>query len=170
MMARNCITWRRGSRWWYAGASRCPASRRVIRSTSTRRSSRRTWRSCPSTSTSPRCSSGWYNPDRMLAVVIVSWNVCDLLRNCLTSLLEDLARAGEVGRVIVVDSASQDGTLAMLHSDFPSVELLACDDNIGYVKGNNLALERLEIRDWKLEINPLRASEHPISNLQSLIS
>ena len=80
----------------------------------------------------------------MLAVVIVSWNVRDLLRACLHSLQLDLADAAPDARIIVVDSASSDGTPPMVRAEFPSVELIACDDNIGYVKGNNLALGRLE--------------------------
>jgi GT2 family glycosyltransferase len=79
----------------------------------------------------------------MLAVVIVSWNVRDLLRACLHSLQLDLANAAPNARIILVDSASSDGTPPMVRAEFPSVELIACDENIGYVKGNNLALRRL---------------------------
>src|SRR6266542_4137986 len=85
----------------------------------------------------------------MLAVVIVSWNVRDLLRQCLGSLLEDLTRGGIGARVMVVDSASQDGSPEMVSREFPRVELITCPDNIGYVRGNNLALGRLEIGDWR---------------------
>jgi N-acetylglucosaminyl-diphospho-decaprenol L-rhamnosyltransferase len=80
----------------------------------------------------------------MLAVVIVSWNVRDLLRACLHSLQLDLADAAPDARIIVVDSASSDGTPPMVRAEFPSVELITCDENIGYVKGNNLVLGRLE--------------------------
>ncbi len=76
----------------------------------------------------------------MLAVVIVSWNVRDLLRACLASLIADLDASGIPRRILVVDSASTDSTPAMVRAEFPSVELIACDENIGYVKGNNLAL------------------------------
>ncbi len=75
-----------------------------------------------------------------LGVVIVSWNVRDLLRGCLRSLQE---QGGEPMRVIVVDSASSDGSAAMVRDEFPAVELIASAENIGYVKGNNLALRRL---------------------------
>lgn len=95
----------------------------------------------------------------MLAVIIVSWNVRELLRACLASLIADLSASGVPSRIVVVDSASTDDTPAMVRAEFPSVELIACDENIGYVKGNNLALERLEIGDWRL-------NQSPISNLQ----
>ncbi|GIV83433.1 MAG: glycosyl transferase [Candidatus Roseilinea sp.] len=80
----------------------------------------------------------------MLAVVIVSWNVRDLLRACLASLIADLDAAGAPHHILVVDSASTDGTPAMVRAEFPSVELIACEQNIGYVKGNNIVLARLE--------------------------
>ncbi|MCS7055842.1 MAG: glycosyltransferase [Thermoflexales bacterium] len=84
-------------------------------------------------------------PMVMLAVVIVSWNVRDLLRTCLDSLLADLEASGIPSCIVVVDSASTDETPAMVRAEFPAVELIACDDNIGYVKGNNLALTHLGI-------------------------
>ncbi len=85
----------------------------------------------------------------MLTTIIVSWNVRDLLRACLASLQADVARAGVESRVIVVDSASADGTPAMVRGEFPSVELIACDENVGYVRGNNLGLERMLADDGR---------------------
>lgn len=79
----------------------------------------------------------------MLAVVIVSWNVRELLRGCLASLAAEKPNLTDDLRVIVVDSASSDGSANMLRSEFPSVELIASPDNIGYVKGNNLVLRQL---------------------------
>lgn len=76
-----------------------------------------------------------------LAVVIVSWNVRELLLGCLASL--QAALGGEPARVIVVDSASADGTAEAVRAAFPWVELIACEENVGYVRGNNLALRRL---------------------------
>jgi N-acetylglucosaminyl-diphospho-decaprenol L-rhamnosyltransferase len=78
-----------------------------------------------------------------LAIVIVSWNVRDLLRACLRSCLDDLTRSGLQGRILVVDSASTDGTPVMVRAEFGAVELIASESNIGFVKGNNLALRRL---------------------------
>jgi GT2 family glycosyltransferase len=82
-------------------------------------------------------------------VIIVSWNVRDLLRRCLRSVLLDCDSAIEQPaqqietRVTVVDSASTDGSADMVRSEFPQVELVVCDDNIGYVRANNLVLKTL---------------------------
>ncbi len=80
-----------------------------------------------------------------LAVVIVSWNVCDLLRRCLRTLDTALLRidADTDTEVIVVDNASSDGTPAMLRSEFPAVRLLESGHNAGFAAGNNLALRWL---------------------------
>jgi GT2 family glycosyltransferase len=119
----------------------------------------------------------------MLAVVIVSWNVRDLLRKCLTSLLQDAQRSETDMHVIVVDSASQDGSAGMVSAEFPSVELIACQENIGFVQGNNLALKRLGIDGRRMTddegdffinrqssiVNPKSKIQNPqsqISNLQ----
>jgi GT2 family glycosyltransferase len=81
----------------------------------------------------------------MLAVIIVSWNVRELLRGCLASLLADVERAQAPARIVVVDSASQDGSPDMVRSAFPTVDLVACAENIGFVRGNNLGMTRLGI-------------------------
>ncbi len=71
-----------------------------------------------------------------ISIIIVNWNVKDLLRKCLQSLF-----ASEVqGRleVIVVDSASSDGSAEMVKQEFPRVALIASDENLGFARGNNV--------------------------------
>jgi N-acetylglucosaminyl-diphospho-decaprenol L-rhamnosyltransferase len=75
-----------------------------------------------------------------LGVVIVSWNVRELLARCLTSLFADLDVSHLAARVIVVDNASRDGTPEMIRAQFPRVELIAHADNLGFAGGNNLGL------------------------------
>lgn len=76
-----------------------------------------------------------------LGVVIVNWNVRDLLRACLRSLFADLERAGTAAQVWVVDNASGDGSAEMVAADFPQVRLVASGENLGFAAGNNLALQ-----------------------------
>ncbi len=87
----------------------------------------------------------------MLTVIIISWNVRDLLRGCLRSLLDDLAGDDIAAQVVVVDSASADGTTDMLRAEFPQVRLIARADNIGFVKGNNLAMREMKNLKFKME-------------------
>ncbi len=87
-----------------------------------------------------------------LTLCIVNWNTRDFLRECLTSAYE--FRPGDVElEVIVVDNASEDGSAAMVSTEFPSVSLLANPDNRGYAEGNNQAL-RLATGDYLLLLNP----------------
>lgn len=76
-----------------------------------------------------------------LSVVIVSWNVCDLLRECVHSVRQSGAESGLAIEIIVVDSASTDQTVAMLRAEFPEVRVIEPGTNVGFSKGNNLGLE-----------------------------
>lgn len=78
-----------------------------------------------------------------LAVILVTWNVRDLIEEALRSLLDDLDGSGLQVRVLAVDSASSDGTPDLIRTAFPQVELIACEENLGFTRGNNLALRRL---------------------------
>lgn len=78
-----------------------------------------------------------------VGVVIVSWNVRDLLARCLYSLFAELERAQIAARVVVVDNASFDNSPDMIRAQFPQVELIAREDNLGFAKGNNLGLRHL---------------------------
>jgi len=86
-----------------------------------------------------------------LSIVIVSWNVRDLLTNCLRSI--DVNRGGIQLEVVVVDSGSTDGTPQMLLADFPWVHLIDCRENVGFPSGNNLGLQRAQGR-YLLLLNP----------------
>lgn len=73
-----------------------------------------------------------------LSIIIVNWNVRDYLRDCLRSI--DANRGDLVLEVIVVDSASSDGSVEMVAAEFPWVRLMIREDNVGFPRGNNLGL------------------------------
>ena len=108
------------------------------------------------------------SPD--LSIVIVNWNVCDLLEQCLTSILAQAAsdpQSADPGvwklsgqklpaphfEVLVVDSASSDGSVQMVRERFPDVRLYASEVNLGYAAGNNLGI-RHSRGDYILILNP----------------
>jgi hypothetical protein len=76
----------------------------------------------------------------MLVIVIVSWNVRDLLRRCLQSL-NDHSCSLLPQRIVVVDNDSSDGSAEMVAAEFPAVELLR-RENRGFSAGNNAGLQR----------------------------
>jgi GT2 family glycosyltransferase len=78
-----------------------------------------------------------------IAIITVSYNTRDLLADCLGSTLAGLERSGLDGQVWVVDNASTDGSVEMVRQRFPSVNLTAHDENIGFAAGNNLALKAM---------------------------
>jgi len=78
-----------------------------------------------------------------LAVVIVSWNVRDLLTDCLRSLCADLTTSGLQADIWVVDNGSTDGTPGMVVEAFPQVHLIASPENLGFAAGNNVALREI---------------------------
>ena len=88
-----------------------------------------------------------------LSIIIVSWNVADLLAACLDSVFGNQDPSNLDTEVIVVDSASSDHSVAMIKDRFPSVRLLACDENIGFARANNLGLRRARGR-YMLLLNP----------------
>ncbi|MBN1261429.1 MAG: glycosyltransferase family 2 protein [Anaerolineae bacterium] len=81
-----------------------------------------------------------------LTVIIVSWNVRDLLDRCLTSLYNDLKITGVQAEVWVVDNDSVDGSAALVAGKHPWVHLEMPGENLGFVQGNNLVLDRLRER------------------------
>lgn len=84
-----------------------------------------------------------------LSVIILSWNVRDLLRACLRSL----PLASGAIEVIVVDAGSADGSTDMVRREFPGVRLVARSENLGYSRGNNLGLAEAHGR-YLLLLNP----------------
>lgn len=85
-----------------------------------------------------------------LSIIIVSWNVCGLLRACLSSLPASLSPSASptshllphVSRLpppetIVIDNASTDGSADMVANDFPGVRLIRNTENIGFGRANN---------------------------------
>jgi hypothetical protein len=86
-----------------------------------------------------------------LSVVIVSWNVRELLRACLQSVYDTVP--GLSLEVFVVDNASHDGSPQMVERCFPSVHLIANEDNRGFGPANNQAL-RLATGRYALLLNP----------------
>lgn len=88
-----------------------------------------------------------------LVIVIVNYNTCALLRDCLQSVYDsdlDMARlpAGERAAsprrlalaTCVVDNASTDDSVAMVRREFPQVQVIANEHNAGYPAANNQGL------------------------------
>jgi len=117
-----------------------------------------------------------------LSIIIVSWNVKDLLQRCLESILQhpltkplsenyerkhklkwmqnSVNRRREVSlpsgiqfEAFVVDNASLDGSAEMVRERFPQVHLIENEENLGFAAANNQAIRRSQGR-YVLLLNP----------------
>lgn len=86
-----------------------------------------------------------------VSIIIVNWNVAELLAACLDSIANN--SGGLSIEVIVVDSASSDGSVNMLRQRYPWVTLLAQSENVGFTRGNNIGLAVAQGRHLLL-LNP----------------
>ncbi len=88
-----------------------------------------------------------------LSIIILSWNVRELLRACLRSVVRSQesnesreprngvdASPALISEVIVVDNASTDGSADMVATEFPQVRLIRNAENVGFARGNNIGI------------------------------
>lgn len=87
----------------------------------------------------------------LLSIIIVSFNVEELLAKCLESI-EKHSR-GITKEVFVVDNDSADNTVLRIGKNFPKVTLIANKQNLGFSKANNQALKKAK-GDYLLVLNP----------------
>lgn len=93
-----------------------------------------------------------------IAVVILNWNGCDMLRSFLPSVVR---YSGEEGvAVYVADNGSTDDSVKMLHAEFPSVRLILLEDNHGFADGYNLALQQVSAEYVVLLNSDVEVTEH----------
>ncbi len=99
-----------------------------------------------------------------LSIVIVSWNTADLLVDCLRTVTADLARSGPDFRaeIWVVDNASTDGSAGRVRAELPHVRVIESGGNIGFARGNNLALRKAQGRFWLLLNSDTLVPSRPI--------
>lgn len=74
-----------------------------------------------------------------LSIIILNYNTCDLLKQCLTSI-EKTKKDKLAVEVLVVDNYSEDASCEMVKKEFPLVRLLENTKNVGFAAGNNMAI------------------------------
>jgi len=86
-----------------------------------------------------------------LSIVIVNYNVRDLLLDAVASLYTALD--GIEGEIIVVDNASSDGAIEALNAQYPKVVTVGLSENLGFGAANNIGIEMAR-GEYILLINP----------------
>jgi GT2 family glycosyltransferase len=77
------------------------------------------------------------NSSPLVSVVIVNYNGAEMLRECLKSVFSQSYRSIEV---IVVDNDSKDNSIEVTHREFPEVQIIQCEKNLGFAEGNNVGV------------------------------
>lgn len=90
-------------------------------------------------------------PSLDISVVIVGWNAKHYLELCLDSLAKSPPRRSM--EVLVVDNASTDGSAEMIETKYRWVKLIKSSENLGFSRGNNLAIRQAQGRYIAL-VNP----------------
>jgi GT2 family glycosyltransferase len=100
-----------------------------------------------------------------ISIIIVNYNTCDLLRDCLRSVY---ASEGSYHyEVIIVDNHSSDDSVAMVQAEFPQARLICSDVNCGYACANNIGLRAAQGQHLLL-LNP--DTVLPPDALQSMLA
>ncbi len=80
------------------------------------------------------------NPD--LSIIILSYNVRELLLNCLDSMFKNKTQKDN-WQIIVVDNASEDGSVEKVAEIYKNeVEIIRNNTNLGFSEGNNVGVKK----------------------------
>lgn len=81
-----------------------------------------------------------------LSVIILSYNTKDVTLRCLSKLKTSIDfcknKLGNKIAVVVLDNASEDGSVQAIKKEFPWVKLIEEKENTGFSKGNNIAMKK----------------------------
>ena len=95
---------------------------------------------------------------KKVSIIILNWNGSKLLRKYLPSVVK--YTDGEIADVIVADNGSTDESLQLLREEFPTVRVIAFDQNHGFAKGYNLAISHIDTPYCLLLNDDVRVTEH----------
>lgn len=75
--------------------------------------------------------------DGKVTIVIPNWNGWQYLQSCLPAVF---AQTYSNFEVLVVDNASTDSSVELVREQFPQVNLIVNDSNLGFARANNVAI------------------------------
>lgn len=83
-----------------------------------------------------------------LVISIINYKTKDLTADCIRSILDK--KWNTKFEMVVVDNSSGDGSLEYLKKEFPKVNFIASDKNLGFAGGHNLALKKFSAKYYLL--------------------
>ena len=93
---------------------------------------------------------------KKIAVVILNWNGTELLKQFLPSVIEFSPEAS----IYVADNASTDDSIEVLKRDFPSIKIILNNNNYGFARGYNEALQFIEEPYYALVNSDIEVTEN----------
>jgi GT2 family glycosyltransferase len=87
-----------------------------------------------------------------ISIIVVTWNAKRFVEECFGSLREETR--GLSTETIAVDNASTDGTADMIAERFPEVKLIRSTTNLGFPRGNVVAIHASQPAQYVCLVNP----------------
>ena len=103
-----------------------------------------------------------------VSIVIVNYNVKDLILTCIRSFYQFCGNAGDF-EIIVIDNQSIDGSCQAIRTEFPGVILIENSENEGFPKANNQGFS-IAKGDYIFMLNPdTEFQENSIEKLRQFL-
>ena len=77
----------------------------------------------------------------LVYILILNWNEKDLTIDCLKSLANVIY---DNYKILIVDNGSNDNSVNMIKNQYPNVEILQLEKNVGYAAGNNAGFDHIK--------------------------
>ena len=98
-----------------------------------------------------------------LSIIIVSWNVKELLKKNLKEIFQNTKNIKF--EIFVIDNNSQDKTVEMIKKEFPQVNLIVNNYNAGFAKANNQGIKKVKGK-YILLLNPdMKVLDNTLENM-----
>ena len=86
-----------------------------------------------------------------LSIVIICWNDLKVIEDCLRSIIERTHSTDF--EIIVSDNGSTDGSVELIRTNFPDVQVIENRQNLGFARGNNVGIHASK-GEFVLILNP----------------
>jgi O-antigen biosynthesis protein len=81
-----------------------------------------------------------YDSTSGLSIIVLTWNGIELVKECVSQVIESVQKWPITTELIIADNGSQDGSVEYIRSRWPDIKVVAFDANLGFACANNRAL------------------------------
>lgn len=78
---------------------------------------------------------------KKIATIIVSWNNADILSECYDSI--DKQTRKDINVTYLIDNGSRDDSVKLTRQKYPWVNIIESGENLGFARGNNVAIDKV---------------------------